>query len=109
MVNTAYDNLIFVCFDLSENDLISGTSFHKLKFNSQFWVLKMTVQEWIDNLTLDNVEAVAVPTKSGGGGDEMANISVVTSQIALVGVPRARPLLGGSEGMLPRENLQKST
>ena len=50
--------------------------------------------------------AVAVPAKFGGG-DEMADINVVTSQIALVGVPKARPLLGGFGGMLSRENFAK--
>ena len=49
---------------------------------------------------------MAVPAKSGGG-NEMADKNVVTSQIALVGVPKARPLLGGSGGMLPRKIFAK--
>ena len=37
----------------------------------------------------------------------MADKNVVTSQIALVEVPKARPILGESGGMLPRENFAK--
>ena len=42
------------------------------------------------------------------GGDEMADVNVVTSKIALVGVPKARPLQGGPGACSSGKILQRT-
>ena len=47
-VISAYDCLASLCYNLSNADLVPGTSITKLDFDSEYWEFKLKVQQWFD-------------------------------------------------------------
>ena len=55
-VNSAYDCLKFLCSNLTNADLVPGTSITKLDFDSEYWVFKLKVQQWFDKMQTGKIE-----------------------------------------------------
>ena len=70
-VNSAYDCLTSLCSNLSNADLVPGTSITKLDFDSEYWEFKLKVQQWFDKMQTGiiepshtNIQASIPPTSS---------------------------------------------
>ena len=70
-VNSAYDCLTSLCSNLSNADLVPGTSITKLDFDSEYWKFKLKVQQWFDKMQTGiiepshtNIQASIPPTSS---------------------------------------------
>ena len=55
-VNSAYDCLTSLCSNLSNADLVPGTSITKLDFDSEYWEFKLKVQQWFDKTQTGKIE-----------------------------------------------------